>query len=240
MKRFKDLTIADVEKAIGIPAKEWHGNCFFIATQIVEKKLVKGRAVYGHYRGPVSPTGWWKHRIGQAFLRHGWVELPDGMILDPTRWSFEDKPPYIYLHDCVGHDIICKTCDMVPEEHGQHEDACLMFQPQICDYDAGGEDFRTALMRPPPPYRHIPTGPDKYAINQTKHIRLKLTKGTLAFLKGLLGGTPELTWEQVHWIANLPLKMFDGREKEVFKAIVKAGEGVLIPTDNRTAVLGDR
>jgi hypothetical protein len=29
-------------------------------------------------------------------VRHGWVETPDKLIIDPTRWVFEGKKPYIY------------------------------------------------------------------------------------------------------------------------------------------------
>lgn len=235
--RSQDLTIADVEKAVGMPASKWHGQCFFIASQIVDKNLVKGRAAYGHYRGPVSKEGYWKDRVGQGFQRHGWVELPDQTILDPTRWSFENKPPYIYLHECGNHDVVCRTCDMVPEEHGTHLDACLDFAPQRCDYDRGGEELRAAMLRPPPPYHHVTRG-DVYEVRRSRHMNLRVKASTLAYMKGLLGGTPHITWTQLHWIANLPLKMLGPQAKEIFRAIVRADCGSLIPCDNREAVLG--
>lgn len=34
------LTIEQVEKAIGSPAAKWEGNCYGVASQVVEKGLV--------------------------------------------------------------------------------------------------------------------------------------------------------------------------------------------------------
>lgn len=85
-----NMNVKEVEKAIGTPVQEWKENCYAISCAIVKAGLVNGFAVYGHYVGPVA-----KKRL--PFERHGWVLLKDGRVLDPTRWVFENVPPYIYI-----------------------------------------------------------------------------------------------------------------------------------------------
>ncbi len=96
-----------IAEAIGIPFADWEGNCFTIARVIVEAKLIAGKAVYGTYRGPISENGYWASRAGIAFVHHGWIRSPDGMIVDPTRWSFEAVKPYIFYSssDCDDYDL---------------------------------------------------------------------------------------------------------------------------------------
>lgn len=122
MKKVEDLTVADVEKAIGSPAELWKGNCFAIASEVVEAGLVKGVAVYGHFRGKVDPRSYFGMRSGLAFIQHGWVQLDDGRVFDPTRWGFEDREPYLYLH------------------------------PLTSDYDEGGNEINSRLRGGPPGY----------------------------------------------------------------------------------------
>jgi len=111
------ISITKTVKAIGHPPEDWIGNCYAIACQILEAGLVKGRAAYGHFRGEVSPDA---PRFGEdhhrGWQRHGWIILEDGRVLDPTRWVFEAKKPYIY----VG-----------PNDH---------------EYDEGGSELRKAMM----------------------------------------------------------------------------------------------
>ena len=93
----KLLTIQKVEKALGIKVERWKGKCHLISTQLVEKGLIKGRAVYGHWLGPISRISFFKNRRGLPFIHHGWVETEDRKIVDPTRWVFEAVKPYIYF-----------------------------------------------------------------------------------------------------------------------------------------------
>jgi len=120
-KRPQDLTIKDIEEALDIPADRWHGNCYGIASGIVEAKLVNGKAVYGAWTGEIHPHGWWGNRAHMDFVRHGWVRLPGGKILDPTRWSFEADEPYIWC--------------------GKNDGT----------YDEGNDHFRKAMHRECPP-----------------------------------------------------------------------------------------
>lgn len=91
------LTLKQVEQTLGEKAAAWKGRCFEIAYAIVKAGLVKGRAVYGHWRGPVSPRSMFYKSSGMGFVQHGWVLLEDGSVIDPTRWAFEGKRPYIYI-----------------------------------------------------------------------------------------------------------------------------------------------
>jgi len=89
------LTVRMVEDAIKVPARKWEGKCHEIALKINKAKLVKGRVAYGLWWG--VKKGYWEERSGVPFTHHGWIVLPDGRILDPTRWSFEAAEPYIWV-----------------------------------------------------------------------------------------------------------------------------------------------
>jgi hypothetical protein len=212
MKIPEKLTVEEVQKAIKIPAKKWHGRCYEIACAIVSAKLVKGRAVYGHYLGPVAKTGYWAERRGQGFQRHGWILLSDGRVLDPTRWSFEDKEPYL----------------------------ALVERSTLRDYDEGGNAFRAAMMGPPPAFQKTEKGMDVYAKRRLKIIKLKIGVLARQEIMRLLNHPPATTWQMVHWVANLPPATLGPAAPEVFRAIVKAGLSTSIPYDNRVAVLGDK
>lgn len=93
------LVLTDVESSLGEPARAWKGRCYEIASRIVHKGLVQGTAVYGHWLGPVHKRSMF-HRDGRPpFVAHGWIVLPDARVLDPTRWAFEAKKPYLFLGD---------------------------------------------------------------------------------------------------------------------------------------------
>jgi hypothetical protein len=244
----KNLDIKAVARKLRWPTKDWHGQCYAVACAIVKAGIVKGRAVYGHYLGPVAETGHWAERRGQAFQRHGWIVLEDGRILDPTRWSFEDDEPNFFLFDPADTDAIpCAACPHRADEHtggtfilpcGVPGCGCGDFNPKS-EYDEGGNGFRALTMRPMPAYREPGPKADKYEKNHLKHMDLKLPKSTRAFLLGLLKNPPAITWEMVHWIANLNPGQFGPHTKEIFQSIVDAGESVLIPVDNRIMVLGE-
>lgn len=92
-------TLAQAEKALGEPATEWVARCYEIAGRIVGAKLCPpgSVAVYGHWLGPIAENSYFHEYSTAPFVRHGWVLLPDGRVLDPTRWVFEDAKPYLYI-----------------------------------------------------------------------------------------------------------------------------------------------
>jgi hypothetical protein len=101
------------------PTERWKGNCHGVASALVEKKLVKGSAVYGHWLGPIAENSFFAPRRGYPFVQHGWVLMPDESIVDPTRWVFEAVDPYIF--------------------HGENGGL----------YDEGGNDFRMQMIGMP-------------------------------------------------------------------------------------------
>ncbi len=124
------LTVRDAERAIGERSVRWHGRCYEIASALVICKAVKGKAVYGHWVGPIAATGYWKDRRGMPFVHHGWVKLPDGRVLDPTRWSFEDVKPYLYLGPPDHYD-----------EGGNQIRAAMMANRPPPPFRTGGKDI---------------------------------------------------------------------------------------------------
>lgn len=113
-------TLAEAEAALGIPAVDWAGHCHEIASAIVDAGLVDGHAVYGDWLGDISEKGHFRDHRGWPFIHHGWIVLRDGRVLDPTRWAFEGKDPYLYVGS-VG-----------------------------TEYDEGGNQRRWATLEPPP------------------------------------------------------------------------------------------
>lgn len=91
------IKVSEAVKKIGIPVKEWDGACYAIACTFVRCGVVKGKPAYGHWRGPISPKSSFAGRGALGFVHHGWIELPNQKICDPTRWVFEAVKPYIYV-----------------------------------------------------------------------------------------------------------------------------------------------
>lgn len=88
-----------IAKRIGVPLDKWAGRCHEIALLIHKAKLVPSgsRVVYGLWLGKIEEGNMFS---GRPFTHHGWIELPDGMVYDPTRFAFENKQPYVW----VGHN----------------------------------------------------------------------------------------------------------------------------------------
>ncbi|MBK1666674.1 hypothetical protein CKO28_01270 [Rhodovibrio sodomensis] len=88
--------------AIDIPVSDWPLNCHAVACTVRDLVPVQGmRVMRGHYDGPVHP----RSVFSRGLQQHSWLELEDGRILDPTRWTL-DRPdaPYIYLGVCDHYD----------------------------------------------------------------------------------------------------------------------------------------
>lgn len=92
------LTVVQVEEAFGARADKWIGECYAVATAIVESGLVpNGCTRYGHWLGPVSLGTYFGHR---PIIQHGWIDVHQNRkltIIDPTRWVFEGVVPYIFI-----------------------------------------------------------------------------------------------------------------------------------------------
>jgi hypothetical protein len=182
--------IWEIAEAIKLPLSEWHGNCYAIACQIIKEDFIKGRAVYGHYYGPVTNTNPY-FNSSRIFQRHGWISA-DLRIIDPTRWIFEETEPYIYT------------------------------SPQTPDYDEGGNRLRQRTHLFPPEFDP-----------EDKKQKLNLSRNAETFLlENLLGGSPEITFRQIIWIANQRPETLGKYAKEIYVAIKQANLKAAIPIDN--------
>jgi hypothetical protein len=185
-------------KALG-PTDNWKGDCYGIASRLVDKGLVKGVAVYGHWLGPIAETSYFGPKRGMPFCQHGWVLMPDKTIVDPTRWVFEDVEPYIY--------------------HGEND-----------FYDEGGNEFRMALLGPPPKY-----DPTERQYEITKSIMRTVTWNFVEKVLKIDITEQEpgfLTLSQLHWLAKLSPERLGEHQAGVYRALVKLDRKALIPIDN--------
>lgn len=71
------------------PRESMPSNCYAAACALVDLLGNGARAAYGMWSGQDV------RHPDRDFHRHGWV-VHDGRILDPTRWVFEGKDPYIW------------------------------------------------------------------------------------------------------------------------------------------------
>lgn len=211
----EQISVKTFETLTGVPVRSWKGQCYGMACAAVEHGIVKGRAVYGHFIGEVSPNSYFGQRAHLPFVQHGWVALDDGRIFDPTRWCFEGDSPYIWLGENDG------------------------------SYDEGGNKFRLAMMtdwpeQPPKPgekrYK-LQLGGD--AIRELEKYGAELVDEEIDGLDYDLHDV-EVTGNQLHWLANFPITCLSSQNAaDLFIQIKEHGLAGFIPIDNRTAVLGD-
>ena len=197
------LDIEDLEDLVG-PADTWPGRCHEVA--LAAASLVDdGEAVYGHYRGPVDPHGYWSDYRGLPFIQHGWVELADGGVLDPTRWSFTDDEPEIALLD----------------ENEAEE-----------DYDKGGGRLRAALAKPPPPWD--PTARTvSLAVSRGSDLEMALNTLVGEDQHGTDENDGYvLTVLQAGWLANLPYETLAPHQGAIYRLLDEVHLGAFIPVDN--------
>ena len=140
--------IKEIERRIKWPAARWAGNCYGVAVTIFKAKLVpaKSHVRYGVWHGPIDAGSQF---AGRAFTHHGWIELPDGRIYDPTRFVFEGKPPYIWIgsndqnfYDLAGqrlNKMLSSECPVAREKPVKLTDPQReilgQFLPSICERD---------------------------------------------------------------------------------------------------------
>lgn len=202
-------TLDECEKSIGVPTKNWVGNCHAIARAIVEAGLVQnfdGAAVYGYWGGPVHPDSHSADRAHQPFIRHGWILLEGGRILDPTRWCFDAKEPYLFIGDNSG------------------------------EYDEGGDKYREETLEAPPPWDKEDS---QYTITKSilatdpwKHVEW-LLDCTDSYVDDE-APTGQLCGAQLFWLANCPYSMLEPHAAQIYKALERIGMKAFIPLDNRT------
>lgn len=204
------MDLAELELATGLPADQWHGRCFEIATAAA-KLIPDSRAVYGHWLGGIAEGSWWFHRKGQPFIQHGWVKLKGGGIMDPTRFSFEGKDPYLWEGPLNKNE-----------------------------YDEGGNKWRMAMMGTCPEFdaesskqvynittRHLPSKAWGFVE--------KLLGLDRCFDEEYEPG--DVTVEQLHWLANYDPNFFEGHARDIYQMLDKFQLKGLVPYDNWQRVM---
>lgn len=198
------ITLQQLEETIG-PAHGWAGRCY--ATACAAASMIEGaHAVYGHFLGKVEPSSIFYGRC--PVVQHGWVLLPDGGgILDPTRWEFEGKDPYLFTSKEAGDE-----------------------------YDEGGRQLRARRHGDPPAFDpdadmlllNDDVLPSSDAWSFVERV-LKLDEN---YEEGCSPG--DVTVPQLFWLGNLDPDVMEGHALAVYAAIDALGLGGFVPIDNRT------
>lgn len=236
MRKPDDLSIAQVERALGEKAEKWVARCYEIAGRIVAAGLVQGVAVYGHWKGPVDRHSHFGSRRNLPFIRHGWIQLDDGRVLDPTRWVFENARPYLYLGS-PDDERPCMHCSHPKSRHDPEgffahcEDcSCPDYEAERWPYDEGGNTLLEAMKKPPPAFNHemkaYPFLPILYRKNAAAGMQVKA-------LFGFKGRIPqEQSLDQLFWLANLPYDDFGEHAPAVYENFDLHKLRNLVPIDN--------
>jgi hypothetical protein len=207
------LTLHRVERALG-PASTWGGRCFEIASKIVAAGLVHGAAVYGHWLGPVHERSMF-HRGGRgpAFVQHGWIVLADDpRVLDPTRWAFEAKKPYLFLgapgrfYDEGGNEWRRKRRGPVPEFDA--DERCYELTTRILPSDAW--------------------------VFVERYLDLRRSYDDPSVRPGVL------CTQQLAYLANAPLDDLGDHAGAIYAVLGKFGLIAFVPIDNRRRVESGR
>ena len=102
----KVLDPFEVAEQINVPVPSWPGRCYEVAGLLISNGVLEGTLRYGHWLGPISKyclVEVW--RDNPPFVQHGWIELDGETVVDPTRWVFENKDPYIYWGSNEHYDV---------------------------------------------------------------------------------------------------------------------------------------
>jgi hypothetical protein len=212
----EDVTVEMVETAWGHPLETMKGKCSAVARSVLDAGLVQGRMVRGHYIGDVNQASFWAKRGGLPFIQHTWLQLEDGRIFDPTRWTFKGDEPFLWIG---------------PGDHG--------------DYDPGGNQFRMATRFEWPDddesARRVRFEISPQAIETLCDVGADLDH----LLEGHDGLDYtlikfEVSMAQAHWIANIAPGEYQSEQdvRDVFIQLREQGLAAFVPLDNMRMVLG--
>lgn len=204
------LSMKSYEKLTGLTTAEWEGSCFAVANMLAPH--FGGTAVYGHWLGKINPAGHWKTHARQGFCNHGWIVVPNKhgkygvdteTIVDPTRWSFEAKKPYIW--------------------QGKNDGT----------YDEGGNRFRMAMRGHEPPDDDDTREPltiDLLSEESYENVKQICKLGPFHEFSPEY---PFLGYSLARWLANTdPAVIGWWCVAEIYEALAKAGLKAAIPIDN--------
>lgn len=97
-----------LQKVVG-PFEKWVFNCYGVASTILKSGVLQEiedtfgpiKLCHGMFRGEIAPNSPFKTLLAQ----HGWLELEDGIVIDPTYWVFEGVEPYVRVASINDYDL---------------------------------------------------------------------------------------------------------------------------------------
>lgn len=96
LEQLERMSMEEVATLMNWPLETWPGNCFGVASQLVEAlNWTDATAVYGNFIGEVSPEC--SLFYGRPVVHHGWILTAQGCVVDPTRWVFDASAPAIKI-----------------------------------------------------------------------------------------------------------------------------------------------
>jgi hypothetical protein len=114
MNELKSLlpSIEQIEAAIG-PVESWKGNCYGVADALLNSGLLQPvidrfgmiQVTYGQYFGVVLKGNQFSDK---ALIRHGWLELEEGIVIDPTYWVFVNEEPELRVCGVEDYDLAAR------------------------------------------------------------------------------------------------------------------------------------
>lgn len=127
MASLQRLDPSEAENLLQIPAPKWAARCHEISALLLKNNYPPaqgGTLHYGHYLGPTQPGSLFHQR---GLICHGWIQtIVEGktVIIDPTRWVFENTEPYIYVgpldyYDDGGQEMALTRKGQTPEPKGE-------------------------------------------------------------------------------------------------------------------------
>lgn len=102
--------VEEIARVIGSPIEEWPANCYGISQAILESGILDdhqrahGRLFlnYGKYTGTVGQGSIF---AGKPRIQHGWIESPNGHVVDPTRFVLLNASPDMWAGPINDYDM---------------------------------------------------------------------------------------------------------------------------------------
>lgn len=92
------LDIKEVAEQINLPIENGERECCDIYMKILRSNIITGKLLDGKYIGEIHANSVFLGSGSlQDGLRHCWIELDDGRVVDPIIWTITCEEPYIYV-----------------------------------------------------------------------------------------------------------------------------------------------
>ena len=90
-----ELTIELIERTLEWKHENWPRFCCDVSAGILVNHLIEGTLMRGLYAGNIHRSSEFSSATNP--FEHCWIELEDGRVLDPTRWTITCEEPYVYI-----------------------------------------------------------------------------------------------------------------------------------------------